>query len=321
MNLIEKQENSMKKNTIIVLLFHLVVLVCLVSGCFEQKTTTVYNQSPTAYITTDITRGKAPLRISFNGFGADVDGTITTYHWIFGDGTTSTEQNPIHTYTQPGTYTVNLTVMDDDNAIGTNTFPITVVQNNKPIVQITTSAIKGDAPLTVYFIGQATDSDGIITNYLWDFGDGNTSTKQNISYVFHKNGTYPVLLTVADDNGATNSSAVVITVTQPSIPQTNTSLININGKNYTIDQLFSLGTQRSYVFLNYTGVALDDLMINLGIQNPQFREYTFIGDDNYQVTVKWRNLKVGVLTRERRAVFSNLAKGDWVRNVVTITIQ
>ncbi|MCX6663218.1 MAG: PKD domain-containing protein [Euryarchaeota archaeon] len=321
MTLIENQENSMKKNTIIVLLIHLVVIVCLVSGCLEQKTTTVYNQSPTAYITTNITRGKTPLNISFNGFGADVDGTITYYHWDFGDGTTSIEQNPMHTYIQPGTYTITLTVLDNNNATGTDTFPITVLQNNKPIVRITASTVRGDAPLSVYFIGQGTDSDGIITNYSWDFGDGNTSTKQNLLYVFQKNGTYPVVLTMTDDNGATNSSAVVITVTQPSAPQINTFLININGKNYTIDQLFSLGTQRSFVFLNYTGVALDDLMIKLGIQNPEFHQYTFIGDDNYQVTVKWKNLKNGVLTGERRAVFSNLAKGEWVRNVETITIQ
>ncbi len=311
----------MKKNTIIVLLIHLVVIVCLVSGCLEQKTTTVYNQSPTAYIATNITRGKTPLNISFSGFGADADGTITNYHWEFGDGATSTEQNPIHTYIQPGTYTVTLTVIDNDNATGTDTISITVLKNNKPTVAITASTVRGDAPLAVYFIGQATDSDGTITNYSWDFGDGNTSTKQNLLYVFNRNGTYPVVLTVTDDNGATNSSAAVITVTQPSASETNTSLININGKNYTINQLFSLGTQRSYVFLNYTGVALDDLMINLGIQNPQLRQYTFIGEDNYQVTVKWKNLKVGVLTRERRAVFSNLAKGDWVRNVITITIQ
>jgi parallel beta-helix repeat protein len=74
------------------------------------------NEAPKAQIVFHIYNAtwKVPLTVNFNGSGFDTDGTIVSYLWDFGDGNKSTEQDPVHKFTSPGTYFVKLTVMDDD---------------------------------------------------------------------------------------------------------------------------------------------------------------------------------------------------------------
>jgi hypothetical protein len=76
------------------------------------------NMAPIASISADPMSGNPPLTVSFTGNGKDYDGEIVSYAWTFGDGATSTEQNPIHTYNNVGVFTVTLTVTDDDGATG-----------------------------------------------------------------------------------------------------------------------------------------------------------------------------------------------------------
>jgi len=80
----------------------------------------ITNQPPTAVISADPTSGTAPLAVAFNGSGStDLDGTITSYAWNFGDGTTGTGVTVSHAYNVAGTFTVTLTVTDNGNATGT----------------------------------------------------------------------------------------------------------------------------------------------------------------------------------------------------------
>ena len=75
------------------------------------------NQAPTASITASPTSGDAPLSVSFNASGSnDPDGSIVSYYWNFGDGTSGTGVTAGHTYNNSGNYTVSLTVTDDDGA-------------------------------------------------------------------------------------------------------------------------------------------------------------------------------------------------------------
>jgi len=69
-----------------------------------------------------------PLTAAFTGTGTDIDGTVESYHWEFGDGASSTNQNTTHPYTDPGTYTATLTVTDDCNATGTANVTIKITQ-------------------------------------------------------------------------------------------------------------------------------------------------------------------------------------------------
>ena len=74
----------------------------------------------------------APVTVTFNGSGTDSDGRIVSYFWDFGDGFTSTDQNPTHTFTEPGEYLVRLYVFDDDNASGTTAVTIIVKESEQP---------------------------------------------------------------------------------------------------------------------------------------------------------------------------------------------
>lgn len=76
-------------------------------------TVTEVNSAPTVTISANPTSGQAPLIVEFTSNAQDVDGTIASYLWNFGDSNVSTQANTTHTYTEPGTYTATLTVTDD----------------------------------------------------------------------------------------------------------------------------------------------------------------------------------------------------------------
>ncbi|MFC2140882.1 PKD domain-containing protein [Acidobacteriota bacterium] len=149
------------------------------------------------------------LTVSFTDTSTDPDGIIVGLLWDFGDGTTSTEQNPVHTYAAAGTYTVTLTVTDDDGATGSVSKDITVTEPNLPPIADFTYTVSN---LTVTFTDNSYDPDGVIVSWLWDFGDGNTSTEQNPVHTYAAAGTYTVTLTVTDDDGASSSVSKIITV-------------------------------------------------------------------------------------------------------------
>ncbi|MGB5736274.1 MAG: PKD domain-containing protein, partial [Thiohalocapsa sp.] len=75
------------------------------------KTVTIRPAAPVAQFRGDAVTGTAPLRVNFTDSST---GTISTWSWAFGDGGTSTAQNPAHTYTEPGLYAVTLTVSEPD---------------------------------------------------------------------------------------------------------------------------------------------------------------------------------------------------------------
>jgi PKD repeat protein len=88
---------------------------------------------PTAATTATPTSGPVPLKVSFSGSAsADPDGSVASYVWDFGDGQTSSEVNPTHTYTSPGTYTGKLSVTDESGSIGQTTLLITATIVNPP---------------------------------------------------------------------------------------------------------------------------------------------------------------------------------------------
>lgn len=160
--------------------------------------------------------GTAGSAISFSSAGStDSDGTITGYSWDFGDGNTSTQANPSHTYASDGNYTVTLTVTDNDGATGVDTASVTAdppanvpptAEANGPYSEIEGSAIS-------FSSAGSTDSDGTITGYSWDFGDGYTSTQTNPSYTYASAGSYTVTLTVTDNEGATGNDTASVNVT------------------------------------------------------------------------------------------------------------
>jgi PKD repeat protein len=271
--------------------------------------------------------GDPGVGISFSSAGSnDPDGSIVSYNWNFGDGTTSTSANPSHTYSAAGNYNVSLTVTDNEGATGTDNTTATVgsfcsgvsacdgaitltlvtdrygsetswtlknsagttiesgsgYSNNRTynfnwnlpegeytftindsygdgiccsygngsytlkdgcgntlvtggnfgrtestvICTGTTQNVPPTAEANGPYTGYAgnsisfssagsTDSDGTIASYLWNFGDGTTSTSANPSHTYSAAGNYNATLTVTDNDGATGTDQATVNVTTP----------------------------------------------------------------------------------------------------------
>jgi PKD repeat protein len=163
------------------------------------------NTAPTAGFTWSATG----LTVDFTDASSDPDGTVVEWSWDFGDGGTSTAQNPSHTYGAAGDYPVTLTATDNEGATSTATQTVSVSASNQaPTASFTRSA----TALTVDFTDTSTDSDGTVVEWSWDFGDGGTSTLQNPSHTYAADGSYSVTLTVTDNDGATGTKTETVSV-------------------------------------------------------------------------------------------------------------
>jgi PKD repeat protein len=117
--------------------------------------------------------------------------------WDFGDGSTSTEQNPVHTFTTAGTYNVSL-VASNENETATKTAAITVLEQTlPPLANFNSNVTEGYAPLSVQFIDLSENA----TEWNWDFGDQTYSTEKDPVHRYCKSGKYTVKLTVKNENG------------------------------------------------------------------------------------------------------------------------
>lgn len=99
--------------------------------------------------------------------------------------------------------------------------------------------------------------------------------------------------------------------------------IKINGQDYTLDQLFSIGVMRTIKTDEgeKTGIALDDLILKVGTGCPQCHEYTIKAKDRYQQTVNWNIMKTGILTDYGKVFFPDTAHAFWVRDVIEIEVK
>ena len=162
--------------------------------------------------------GTVGIAVTFNGSAStDPDGTIVAYDWTFGDGNTGTGVNPTNTYAAAGIYTVTLTVTDDGGLTDTATSTASIVAAPQDPIADPNGPYNGIEGQAVTFDGSGSfDPDGgNITAYDWDFGDGNTGTGMMPSHTYATAGTYPVTLTVVDDEGASSTPATTSATIEP----------------------------------------------------------------------------------------------------------
>jgi PKD repeat protein len=193
------------------------------------------NTPPTAQASATPMQGTAPLSVSFTGGGTDPDGSVTGYRWTFGDGSSSSMQNPSHTFSSPGDYTVTFTVTDNKGATAADRKQIVVsaptAPNSPPTASFTITPAAGTAPQMVEFTATAGDSDGTIVSYDWDFGDDSTSRLKDPSHTYTTAGSYTVNLTVTDDEGAQGSASRTISIASAAGPAFHTQ-INFQPQSY-----------------------------------------------------------------------------------------
>ena len=140
----------------------------------------------------------------------------TSWAWSFGDGNTSTLQNPSHTYVTAGTYTVTLTATNTGGSNTVSNAGYITVTYAVPVASFTSNVTSGTTPLYVAFTDTTINSP---TSWSWYFGDGGKSAEQNPTYEYTYAGTFTVMLTVANDAGSdTESTTGYITVTSVTTP-------------------------------------------------------------------------------------------------------
>lgn len=160
---------------------------------------------PAAAFTATPTTGVAPLTVAFTNQST---GTITGYAWNFGDSQTSTAANPSHQYTAPGAYTVALTVSGpggSDTQTRTGYIVVTTTPT-PPVAAFTATPTAGVAPLAVQFTDAST---GVVTAWVWSFGDGGQSNAQSPAHTFQSAGIYTATLTVSGPGGWSSASGSV----------------------------------------------------------------------------------------------------------------
>jgi PKD repeat protein len=144
--------------------------------------------------------------------------TVTAWAWDFGDGRTSTDQNPpVQHYTiswRPGVHVSARLTVTDNNGL-TNGVASSVTVSTRANAPPTAAFASSCTDLTCTFTDLSTDGDGSVVGFHWDFGNGALATTQNPSYAFASAGTYVVALTVTDDRGATGTLSQSVTVTAP----------------------------------------------------------------------------------------------------------
>ncbi|PCH67957.1 MAG: hypothetical protein COC06_10425 [Bacteroidales bacterium] len=151
----------------------------------------IAHPSPVAGFTMDKAEAKVNETITFT----NVTVNASSYAWDFGDGNTSNEENPKHTYLSAGNFTVSLVATGDG---GEQTVSKTIdITHLAPVASFTIDNTSALLEEVITFTNTSENT----TSYLWDFGDGRTSTEENPKHSFSIGGTFTVSLTATGDGG------------------------------------------------------------------------------------------------------------------------
>ena len=145
-------------------------------------------------------------RLQFSDHSVGHQGELVSWHWDFGDGTTSTQPAPDHVFPTSANYTIALTVLDSDGAQDTQTHIVQV--GERPTA--TFSHVR--SRLQVAYNDDSSDPDSAIVAWHWDFGDGVSSTERHPVHHYASPGTYVTRLTAIDEGGLRDTRANYVTV-------------------------------------------------------------------------------------------------------------
>ncbi len=306
----------MRKSKLLFLSLLILSVTIFLSGCGFT------NQSPDANFSANPTSGEAPLTVSFDATNSsDPDGTVLSYDWDFGDNHTDTGKTVTHTYENAGTYTVQLTTIDDEGAEDTATKTITVSTqpSGTPEASFTASPRSGEIPLEVSFDASgSSDPDGKINSYEWDFDDGEKGSGKTTDHTFDNSGAYTVQLTVTDDKGNKDSYTQEVEVTPKQSG-------DFSGTGDTVTRTFSLPEGVTIFDLTYSGdsnfivqlknAGTGELEGNLVNEIGAFDGEVLVGaswDNSTSFTTsKVKNQPLAVKTTPGEYVLDITAEGSW----------
>ena len=182
-----------------------------------SNTIVILDKPVAAFTAPSVAACQAPLTVNFQ----DQSTNAATWQWSFGDGTTSTDQNPVHTYNDYGTYDVKL-IVSSGFGCADSIIKTAFVKIINPQIAIPSLPAAGCIPFTINPVPTITTADAV-TSYLWDFGDGATSTLQNPTHTYPTQGTYTVRLIITTSTGCTDTLLINNAVRVGSLPTANFS--------------------------------------------------------------------------------------------------
>ncbi|TVS16191.1 MAG: PKD domain-containing protein [Gammaproteobacteria bacterium] len=170
---------------------------------------------PSANVAADPLSGPIPLTVTFDASGSSAFGAamLTAFDWDFGDGSTDSGSAVTHTFTEAGSYEVQLVVTDSEGLSATSSVTISALAG--PLAMAIYSPTAGPPPLEVTFnaAGSSTDANQIVA-YAWDFGDGSPTVtgpdQIQVTHVYENAGVFEASLTVTDDAGLSASTTLPV---------------------------------------------------------------------------------------------------------------
>ena len=243
-----------------------------------EQTVAVVGSSSNVAPTASFTFSCVGVTCHFDGSSSsDSDGTIVAYEWSFGDtssvvGSSSTVD---HSYLQAGSYSVTLKVVDNGKASATAGPKTITVTNVAPTARFTVSC----SALTCSFDGTgSSDSDGTISSYWWNFGDGSPlGVGSTTTHAYAQNGSYNATLTVID-NGGLNATATKTVIVGPNAPPTAAFTFSCTGLTCGFDGSGSADSDGSIAAYSW---AFGDGTSGSG----KTTTHTYAGSSGYTVTL------------------------------------
>ena len=220
--------------------------------------------------------------IHFMDLSYDSDGTIVNWTWDLGDGNMSYDQNPVHQYAHASTYTVTLTVTDDDGA--TDSLSKDMLVSNV-LVADAGGPYSGKVGNPITFTGSASGGTPPYT-YFWDTGDGN-ETGNPSSHTYTMPGVYTIILTITDDAGATATNITTATITEEPIIVVE-SITGGLGITAVINNTGTVDATDVECSITVTGLVLPKtktVIQDIGVGNPLHLKMMVLGIGPISITV------------------------------------
>ncbi|HSE39682.1 MAG TPA: PKD domain-containing protein, partial [Acidobacteriota bacterium] len=161
------------------------------------------NKAPRARFTMDPPSGSLDTLFTVDAKNSeDDDGTVASFRWDWGDGSTANGKKATHKFRQLGNYTVRLSVTDNHGAADSSGKEVEILRNSPPVPVFSISPSKGSTFTNFSFDGSRSyDPDGRVTKWIWDFGDGKRGNGEDVDHQYEQQGNYDVVLTVHDNKG------------------------------------------------------------------------------------------------------------------------
>ena len=170
------------------------LVVTNTGGCTDtlRKINYIKNTEPQVIFKNLADSGCVPFTKTFQSSVTSIE-PVAGYLWNFGDGSTSTEATPTHTYNNPGVYPITLIITTAGGCTDTAVINRGIIVNSRPVAKFSATPRDGCAKTTVNFTDESVGSP---IKWLWDFGDGATSKAQNPGHIFNDTGYFEITLIV-----------------------------------------------------------------------------------------------------------------------------